>query len=169
MPLLLFWAILRSTGGDGLHSLETIKIEKRSVFLFSAPHVSACGDLLSQCWLVFLLVGMVASTCGGFRVSFSVKVVPSSAGGFSPIQEPWCLATWSPWLLVSRAIASITFRLRAATAAAPVHHTLRQPCFSSRKLRLRGCRWCLRLLIMRRQSPLGRSPCSVSLFGLVSF
>ena len=71
MPLLLFSAILRSTGGDGLHSSESIKIEKRSVFLFSAPQVSACGVLLSQCWLVFLLVGMVASTCGGFRVSLS--------------------------------------------------------------------------------------------------
>ena len=47
-------------------------MEKRSVFLFSAPQVLACGVLLSQCWLVFLLVGMVASTCGGFRVSLSV-------------------------------------------------------------------------------------------------
>ena len=40
-----------------------------------------------------------------------------------------CQATWSPWLLLYRAIASITFRLRAAPAAAPVHHTLRQPDF----------------------------------------
>ena len=38
----------------------------------SAPQVSACGVLLLQCWLVFLLVGMVASTCRGFRVSLSV-------------------------------------------------------------------------------------------------
>ena len=30
------------------------------------------GALLSQCWLVFLLVGMVASTCGGIRGSLSV-------------------------------------------------------------------------------------------------
>ena len=29
------------------------------------------GALLSQCWLVFLLIGMVASTCGGFRGSLS--------------------------------------------------------------------------------------------------
>ena len=30
------------------------------------------GVLLSQCWLVFLLVGMVAFTCGGVRGSLSV-------------------------------------------------------------------------------------------------
>ena len=30
------------------------------------------GVLLSQCWLVFLLVGMVASTCGGVWGSLSV-------------------------------------------------------------------------------------------------
>ena len=30
------------------------------------------GVLLSQCWLVFLVVGMVASTCGGVRGSLSV-------------------------------------------------------------------------------------------------
>ena len=30
------------------------------------------GALLSQCWLVFLLVGMMTSTCGGVRGSLSV-------------------------------------------------------------------------------------------------
>ena len=33
------------------------------------------GALLSQCWLVFLLVGMVTSTCGGVRGSLSVAFV----------------------------------------------------------------------------------------------
>ena len=51
---------------------KALQIEKHSIFLFSAPQVSACGVLLSQCWLVFLLVGMVASTCGGIRGSHSV-------------------------------------------------------------------------------------------------
>ena len=51
---------------------KALKIKKRSVFLFSAPQVSACGVLLSQCWFVFFLVGMVASTCGGVRGSLSV-------------------------------------------------------------------------------------------------
>ena len=51
---------------------KALQIEKRSIFLFSAPQVSACGVLLSQCWLVFLLVGMVASTCGGIRGCHSV-------------------------------------------------------------------------------------------------
>ena len=79
-----------------------------------------------------------------------------------------CWFTWSLWLLLYRAVASVTFRLRAASAAAPVHHTLRQPGFP-RKLRLRGCQRWLRLRILSRRSPLGRSLCSVSFFGLVSF
>ena len=48
---------------------------------------------------------------------------------------------------------------RAATAAAPVHHTLRQP-------------WVLTVSSApdsERRSPLGHYPCSVSIFGLVSF
>ena len=44
VPLLLFWAILCSTGGGGLHSSESFKIEKRSVFLFSAPQASVWGS-----------------------------------------------------------------------------------------------------------------------------
>ena len=60
-------------------------------------------------------------------MSLSVEVVPPSTGGFSPIQE-----LWVPGCLVSRAFASVTFRLRAASAVAPVLHTLSQPCFSLR-------------------------------------
>ena len=53
VPLLLFLGhFFRSTGGDGLHSSESMKIDKRSVFLVSAPQVSARGVLLSQCWHV---------------------------------------------------------------------------------------------------------------------
>ena len=88
--------------------------------------------------------------------------------GSPSFKSPGCRATRSPWLLLYRAIASITFRLCAATAAAPVHHTLRQPCFP-RKLQLRGCRRCLQLRILIRRSPLCRYPCSVSIFGLISF
>ena len=106
MLLLLFSAILRSTGGDGLHSSESFRLKKFR-FSFSTPQVSACGVLLSQCWLVFLLVGMVASTCGGSRVSLSVEVVPSSADGFSPIQEPWV-----PGYLVSLALVLSSYCLR---------------------------------------------------------
>ena len=40
-----------------------------------------------------------------------------------------CRFAWSPWLLLYRAVASVTFGWRAATAAAPVLHTLRQPSF----------------------------------------
>ena len=52
MPLLLFLGHSPFHRGDGLHSSESIKIGKRSVFLESAPQVSAYGVLLSQCWLV---------------------------------------------------------------------------------------------------------------------
>ena len=34
MPFLLFWAILCSTDGDGLHSSEGVEIEKCSVFFY---------------------------------------------------------------------------------------------------------------------------------------
>ena len=145
---------------------KALKLRNVLFFFFSAPRVSACGVLLPQCWLVFLLVGMVASTCGGVSGESLGRLL-------QPVDSPQfkCLrfrATWSPWLLLYRAIASVTFRLRAAPAAAPVHHTLRQPGFP-RKLRLRGCRRCLRLRILSRRSPLGHSPCSVSIFGLVSY
>ena len=145
---------------------KALRLRNIPFFFFSAPQVSACRVLLSQCCLVFLLVRMVASTCGGFRASLGRLLWPVGSPRF---QSLGCRATWSPWLLLYRAIASVTFRLRAAIAAAPVHHTFRQPCFSSRKLRLRGCRWCLRPLILSRRSPLGRYPCSVSIFSLVSF
>ena len=112
MPLLLFWAILRSTGGDGLHSSGSIKIEKRSVFLFLLPRSRLAGVLLSHCWLVFLLVGMVASTYGSFPVRVSVEVVPSSTGGFSPIQEPWV-----PGYLVSLALGLSSYCLRHVQVA----------------------------------------------------
>ena len=107
---------------------------------------------------------MVAS--GGESQSRSCLLQPVDPPQF---QRLGCRAIWSPLLLVSRAIASVTFRLRAAPAAAPVPHTLCHPCFSSQKLRLRGCRRCLRLLILCGCSPLGLSSCSVSLFGPVSF
>ena len=105
---------------------------------------------------------------GGFHLS---RLSGESLGRLlRPVGSPrfkslGCRATWSPWLLLYRAIASVTFRLRAATADAPVHHSLRQPCFP-RKLWLRGCRRCLQLRILSRRSPLGRSLCSVSIFGL---
>ena len=51
---------------------------------------------------------------------------------------------WVPGYLVSLALGLSSYCLRhvqvaCSSAAAPVHHTLRHACFSSRKLRLRGC------------------------------
>ena len=130
-------------------------IEKRSVFLFSAPRVSAWGpcfrsvDLFPPGWN------------GGFhlwRYSGGASRSTASTGGFFPIRGPWV-----PVYLVS---CSWSYCLRhvqvaAATAAPPVLHTLRQPGFP-RILRLRGCRRWLRLRILSGRSPLGRSLCSVS-------
>ena len=123
------------------------------------------GALLSQYWLVFLQVGMVAFTCGGVRGSLGRLLRPMDSPRLKCLG---CRFTWSPWLLLYRAVASVTFRLCAATAAAPVHHTLRQPGFP-RKLQLRGCSRCFRLRILSRRSPLCHSLCSVSIFGLISF
>ena len=44
-------------------------------FSFLSSPGLGLGALLSQCWLVFLLVGMVTSTGGGVRGSLSVAFV----------------------------------------------------------------------------------------------
>ena len=64
------------------------------------------GALLSQCWLVFLLVGMMASPYGGFG---GVSRSPSSVARFSPIQVPWV-----PVYLVSWALALSSYCLSSA-------------------------------------------------------
>ena len=132
-------------------------------------------SLLPRSWLAGSCFRSVACFPPGWNGGFHLWRCSGKSLGrlLRPVDSPrfkclGCRATWSPWLLLYRAIASVTFRLRAAPAAAPVHHTLRQPGFP-RKLRLRGCRRCLRLWILSRRSPLGHSPCSVSIFGLVSF
>ena len=43
MPLLLFWAIIRSTGGDGLHSSESIRLKNVPFFLFCSPGLGLRG------------------------------------------------------------------------------------------------------------------------------
>ena len=130
-------------------------IEKLYVFLFSAPQVAAWGGLTFAVLTCFLLVGMVASTCGGFQ---GASRSTASTGGFSPLRGPWVpvyLGSFS-WSYCLRHVQVV-----AATAATPVLHTLRQPGFP-RKLRLCGCRRWLRLWILSGRSPLGRSLCSVS-------
>ena len=119
-------------------------IEKRYVFLFSAPQVSAWGALLSQCWLVSSWLEWwlpLVEVFGGASRS------TASTGGFLP--DSRALGAGLPGLLGS---FSWSYCLRhvqvvAATAAPPVLHTLRQPGFP-RILRLRGCRRWLRLRIL---------------------
>ena len=88
MPFLLFWATFLSTGGDGLHSSESIGIEKRSVFLFLLPRSRLAGPCFRS------LGWFPPGWNGSFHLwrlpgSLLVQVVPSSAGWSSPIQEPW--------------------------------------------------------------------------------
>ena len=64
-----FRPFLRSAGGDGLHSLHGI--ENCMVFFSRLPR-SLLGSLAFAVLTCFLLVGMVASTCGGIRGCFSV-------------------------------------------------------------------------------------------------
>ena len=141
------------------------RIEKRSVFLSRLPR-SQLGGLAFA-----LLACFPPGWNGGFHLW---RCSGESLGRLPlPVNSPrfkclGCRFTWSPWLLLYCAVASVTFRLRAATAATPVHDTLRQPGFPQ-ILRLLGCGRCLRLRILSRRSPLGRSLCSVSIFGLVSY
>ena len=128
---------------------------RNGTFFFSQLPRSRHGGLAFAVLTCFLLVGMVASTCGGIRGASRSSAL---TGGFSLIQVPWVpvyLGSFS-WSCCLRHVQVV-----AATAAPPVLHTLRQPGFP-RKLRLCGCRRWLRLRILSGRSPLGRSLCSVS-------
>ena len=106
MPLLLFWAILRSTGGDGLHSSESIRLKEVPFFFFFSPGLGLRGLAFA------VLACFPPGWNGGFHLwrfpgSLLVEVVPSSADGFSPIQEPWV-----PGYLVSLALGLSSYCLR---------------------------------------------------------
>ena len=124
MLFLLFWAILRSTGGDGLHSSESIETEKRSVFLFLLPRSRLAGPCfrsvgLSSSWLEW---GGGASTCGGFWGASRSRSCLLRPVGSPRFKRLGCRATWSPWLLVSQAFASVhvqvacSFRCRSCSS-----------------------------------------------------
>ena len=131
-------------------------IEKRYVFLFSAPQVSAWGacfrsaDLFPPGWNGGFHLGGIRS---GLSVDcFDLWFLPDSralGAGLPGLLGSFCSYCLRHVLVV------------AATTAPPVLHTLRQPGFP-RILRLRGCRRWLRLRILSGRSPLGRSLCSVS-------
>ena len=81
---------------------------RNGLFFFSRFLRSRLGGLAVTVLTCFLLVGMVASTCGGIRV-FSRSL--ASTGGFSPFPEPWVPVYLVSWALFFGAIASVTFRL----------------------------------------------------------
>ena len=131
---------------------------RNGTFFFSRLPRSWLGGLAFAVLTCFLLVGMVASTCGGIRGGLSVDCfdrwfLPDSRALGAGL--PGLLGSFS-WSYCLRYIQVVP-----ATAAPPVLHTLRQPGFP-RKLRLRGCRRWLRLRILSGRSPLGRSLCSAS-------
>ena len=131
---------------------------RNSTFFFSRLPRSRLGGLAFAVLTCFLLVGMVASTCGGIRGWLSVDCfdrwfLPDSRALGAGLPGPLGSFSWSSCLRYVQVVA--------ATAASPVLHTLRQPGFP-RKLRLRGCRRWLWLRILSGCSPLGRSLYSVS-------
>ena len=139
-------------------------IEKRYVFLFSAPQVSAWGpyfldvDLFPPGWN------------GGFhlwRYSGGDLSVDCFDRWFIP--DSSVLGAGLPGLLGSCSWSCCLRHVQvvAATAAPSVLHTLCQPGFP-RKLRLRGCRRWLRLRILSGRSTLRCSLLGIRL-GLVAF
>ena len=131
---------------------------RTGTFFFSRLPRSRLGGLAFAVLTCFLLVGMVASTCGGIWGGLSVDCfdrwfLPDSRALGAGL--PGLLGSFS-WSYCLRHVQVV-----AATAAPPVLHTLRQPGFP-RVLRLCGCRRWLRLRILSGRSPLGRSLCSVS-------
>ena len=137
---------------------------RNGTFFFSRLPRSRLGGLAFAVLTCFLLVGMVASTWrysgGGLSVDcFDRWFLPDSRALGASL--PGLLGSFS-WSYCLRHVQVV-----AATAAPPVLHTLCQPGFP-RILRLRGCRRWLRLRILSRRSPLGRSLLGFQL-SLVSF
>ena len=78
-----------------------------------------------------------------------------------------CRAAWSLWLLPYRAIATVKFRACTFRCRSCSSHP--SPALFSSET---SASWVLSVSsapYSERRSPLGRSPCSVSIFGLVSF
>ena len=144
---------------------KALRLRNVPFFFSLLPRSRLAGSCFRSVGLFSSWLEWWASTCGGFRVSLSVGffnwwILPDSralGAGLPGLSGSYSIELLPP---------SRSFRLRAVPAAAPVHHTLRQPSFP-RKLRLRGCRWCLRLRILSGWSPLGCYPCSVSIFSLI--
>ena len=104
MLFLLFWDIFRSTGGDGLHSSESIGMEKRSVFLFLLPRSRLVGPCFSSVgwfssWLEWVLPLVEASweSLGPGRAFFGWLVLPDSRALGAGLPGP--TGSWSFQLL----------------------------------------------------------------------
>ena len=102
-------------------------------FLFLALQVSPCepGGAVLTC---FLLVGMVASTCGGIG---DASRSTASSGGFSPMQAPGCRVTWSPRLLLLELLPPSGSGCGCFRCLSCSFHPA--PAWFPRRLRLRGC------------------------------
>ena len=98
----------------------------KQLFFFSPLPRSRLGGLAFTVLTCFLLVGMVASTCGGIRGCLSVDCfdrwfLPDSSALGAGLSGFLGSFSWSYCLRHVQVVA--------ATAAPPVLHTLRQPGF----------------------------------------
>ena len=136
---------------------------KTPFFLYLLPR----SRLAESC---FGSVGLFPPGWNG--ISHSWKFPGESLGRlFQPVGSPrfkslGCWATWSPWLLPYRAIASVTFRACSYRCRSCSSHP--SPALFSSET---AASWVLTVSSApdsERRSPLGRYPCSVSIFGLVA-
>ena len=106
MPFLRFWAILRSTGGDCLHSSESIEIEKLSVFYFCSPGLGL-RVLSFAVWAGFppgwyggfYLWGLPDESLVRGRASFNRLILPDSRAldaGLPGLPGSWSLELLPP-------------------------------------------------------------------------
>ena len=97
---------------------KALGLENFPFFYFCSPSlgllVLAFTMWVCSSWLEWSLPLVEASGC--VSRSGSCLLRPVDPPRFKSLG---CRATWSPWLWVSRAIVSVTFRLRAATTAVP--------------------------------------------------
>ena len=129
---------------------------RNGLFFFSRLPRSRLGGLVFAMLTCFLLVGMVASTCGGIR-GFSRSL--ASTGGFSPFPVPWVSVYWSPGISLLGLLPPSCSGC-GSSAAPPVLHTLRQPGFPRTP-----ASWVLTVASApdsERAFAFGRSLCSVS-------
>ena len=106
MPLLLFWTILRSTGGDGLHSSESIRLKDVPFFFLCSPGLGLRGLAFAvlACFPPgwnggFHLLRFPGESLGRGRTFFGRWVLPDSralGAGLPGLPGSWSLELLPP-------------------------------------------------------------------------